>query len=244
MSFKEKLIIGSVCVGVFLCPLLGLANNEGVEKMLENLHWLGHASFRLDAAKTIYFDPWKLSRDAKKADIIFITHEHFDHYSLEDIKLITREDTIIVTDKTVGKQLQTAKVNCKEIKSLSPGDNLEILGIKIKAVASYNTNKQFHPKDTMKLGFIVNIDGVSIYHAGDTDFIPEMKDYACDIALLPVSGTYVMTADEAAQAALAIKPKVAIPMHYGEIVGSASDAKKFQELLKGNIEAKILNKEK
>jgi len=211
--------------------------------MLENLHWLGHASFRWDGAKVVYFDPWKISQDSKKADLIFITHEHFDHYSLNDIKLISTKDTVIVTDETVSKKLQGAKVICKEIKSLLPGDNIEISGIEISAVASYNIDKQFHIKNSHKLGFIVTVDGVKIYHAGDTDTIPEMKNYLCDIALLPISGTYVMTADEAAQVALTIKPKVAIPIHYGDTVGSISDAKRFQELLKGKLEVKILKKE-
>ena len=110
-------------------------------------------------------------------------------------------------------------------------------------MASYNIGKEFHTQDSRKLGFIVTIDGITIYHAGDTDNIPEMKDYRCDIALLPVSGTYVMTAEEAAEAALAIKPKIAVPMHYGDIVGSLADAQRFQELLKGKIEVKILKQE-
>lgn len=211
-----------------------------VDKMLENLHWLGHASFRLDSAKTIYFDPWKIPKDSPKADIIFITHDHFDHYSLEDVKLLSAKDTVLVTDKSVARQLQSVKAICKEIKALSAGDNIEISGIKISAVASYNTNKQFHTKDSQKLGFIVTVEGVKIYHAGDTDLIPEMKNYLCDIALMPVSGTYVMTAEEAAKAALIIKPKVAIPMHYGDIVGSDNDAQNFADLLKGKIEVRIL----
>jgi L-ascorbate metabolism protein UlaG (beta-lactamase superfamily) len=219
------------------------AEDEEVENMLENLHWLGHASFRLDASKTIYFDPWKLSKGAKLADIIFITHDHFDHFSLEDVKLISTEDTVIVTDKSVGRQVQ-GKVNCKEVKALSPGETAAIGDVNIQAVASYNIGKEFHTKDTKKLGFIVKVDGVSVYHAGDTDNIPEMKTYRCDIALLPVSGTYVMTADEAAEAALAIKPKIAVPMHYGEIVGSGADAKEFSDLLKEKIEVKILAKER
>lgn len=214
-----------------------------MDKALDNLHWLGHASFRFDGSKRIYFDPYKISKDSPKADIIFITHEHFDHYSLDDVKQISSKDTLIVTDKAVGKQLQETNVICKEIKSLFPGDNIEVSDIKISAVASYNTNKQFHPKDSGKLGFIVDIDGIKIYNAGDTDIIPEMKNYLCDIALLPVSGTYVMTAGEAAKATLTIKPKVAIPMHYGDVVGSDSDAKRFADLLKGKLEVKILQKE-
>lgn len=216
--------------------------------MLENLHWLGHASFRLDASRLIYFDPWKLPKNSKKAEIIFISHDHFDHFSKDDVTSLSTKDTIIVTDKSVGKQLQ-GKLVCKEIKALEPGNNItlstsEVNKVKVQAVYSYNLNKEFHPKESGKLGFIVTIDGISIYHAGDTDYIPEMKDYVCDIALLPVSGTYVMTADEAANAALTIKPRAAIPMHYGDIVGSNSDAERFRDLLKDKIEVRILKKEK
>jgi len=211
--------------------------------MIENLHWLGHASFRFDGSKIIYFDPWKLSMGAKKADIICVSHDHFDHFSKDDIAIISSKETVIVTTAAVAGQLKGAKLSCKEVKALSPGDTFASGAVKIAAVASYNTNKDFHPKRSGNVGFIVSVDGVSIYHAGDTDEIPEMEGCKCDIALLPVSGTYVMTADEAAHAALAIKPKTAIPMHYGEVAGSPADAKRFQELLKGKVEVRVLKKE-
>ena len=224
-----------------------------VNKILDSLHWLGHDSFRLDASKTVYFDPWKLAANPPKADIILVSHEHHDHFSLEDIKLISSKDTVIVCDKTVAGQLR-GKAVCREIKVLAPGEAAEISGVKIKAVPSYNTAKSFHTKESGKLGYLVTVDGVILYHAGDTDFIPEMKNYSCDIALLPVSGTYVMTADEAAEAALAIgsqtaaswpaalaiKPKIAIPMHWGDIVGSIDDARRFKKLLEGKIEVRIM----
>lgn len=233
-------------------------SQEEVNKMSENLHWLGHSSFRFDGSKIIYFDPWKLPKNSKKADLIFISHEHFDHFSPEDVSAISSNETVIITDKavsqwfgfqnsqshkSVSRQLQD-KVNCKEVKGLSPGETIEVSQVKVQAVASYNIGKEFHTPDSRKLGFIVTIDGITIYHAGDTDNIPQMKDYRCDIALLPVSGTYVMTAEEAAEAALAIKPKIAVPMHYGDIVGSPTDAQRFKELLKGKIEVKILKPER
>lgn len=210
--------------------------------MLENLHWLGHASFRLDGPKTVYFDPYKIPDNSKKADIIFISHEHFDHFSVDDISSISTKDTVIVSDKVSAAQLGTKAVY-KEIKALSPGDKIEVSGVNVEAVPAYNMDKEFHTKQSQKVGYVVTVEGVRIYHAGDTDFIPQMKNIKCDIALLPVSGTYVMTKDEAAQAAMAIKPKIAIPMHYGEIVGSDSDARRFADLLKGQIEVKILKKE-
>jgi L-ascorbate metabolism protein UlaG (beta-lactamase superfamily) len=119
---------------------------------------------------------------------------------------------------------------------------MELHGLPVKAVESYNIGKPFHTKGSNKVGFIVTMDGVSVYHAGDTDAIPEMKDFRCDVALLPVSGTYVMSADEAAAAALEIKPEVAVPMHYADIAGTAADARRLREVLKGKVEVEILKK--
>ncbi len=126
---------------------------------------------------------------------------------------------------------------------MKPGDKINVEGVEIEAVPSYNTNKQFHPKERGWVGYIFTLKGQRIYIAGDTDYIPEMKGFKADIALLPVSGTYVMTADEAVKAALDINPKIAIPMHYGSIVGSDNDAKKFAEKLKGKIQVVILEEE-
>jgi L-ascorbate metabolism protein UlaG (beta-lactamase superfamily) len=211
--------------------------------MTERLHWLGHDSFRWDGSKTVYFDPWKIARGAGKADIILVSHEHFDHCSKVDIGMISTKETIVVTCESAARELKPSEPFCKEVKVLVPGDVFETGGVTIRATESYNIGKPFHAKGTKKLGFIVTMDGVSVYHAGDTDAIPEMSGYRCDIALLPVSGTYVMSADEAAGAALSIRPKVAIPMHYADIAGSVADAKRLQELLKGKVEVKILRKE-
>jgi len=204
-----------------------------------SLYWSGHSSFRLDASKRIYLDPCQLPGNSPGADIICVTHEHFDHCSLEDLELITTRDTVVLSDKASARKLENIKSLCKEARVLSAGDNIEIGNAKISAVNSYNIGKPFHTRESGKLGFIVAIDGVKFYHAGDTDLIPEMENYLCDVALLPVGGTYTMTADEAARAALIIKPKLAIPMHYDR----ASQADRFQSLLKGKIEVKILAKE-
>ncbi|MEM2446414.1 MAG: MBL fold metallo-hydrolase [Candidatus Bathyarchaeia archaeon] len=192
--------------------------------MVENIHWLGHDSFRLEGELTIYIDPWKLPPNPPKADIILITHEHYDHCSPEDVAKIQKADTVIVTIPAAAKKLKG------EVKTVKPWDKITVKGIEVETVPAYNLDKPFHPKEAGHVGFIVNFGGKRIYHAGDTDFIPEMKNLKVDIALLPVSGTYVMTADEAAKAADAIKPQVAIPMHYGEIVGSVKDAQRFKEL--------------
>ncbi|MDP2913691.1 MAG: MBL fold metallo-hydrolase [Candidatus Omnitrophota bacterium] len=211
--------------------------------MTENLHWLGHATFRWDGSKTVYFDPWNIPSASKKADIVLITHEHFDHFSKPDIAKISDEDTVVVAGEAVTCQLKAQRELLRDILTVSPGDSIDLSGVRIKAVASYNIGKSYHTKASKKMGFIVTIDGVSIYHAGDTDNIPEIKDVKCDIALLPVGGTYTMTAEEAAAAALAIKPKAAIPMHYGGTAGTPGDGKRFEEFLKGKVEVKILKRE-
>ena len=194
------------------------------QDLAEKIVWLGHDGFRIEAAKTIYFDPYDIA-GGKTADIILISHEHFDHCSPDDVAKIQQPATVIVTEKGSAKKLSG------DVRVVAPGDSLTVDGVKIEAVPAYNVNKTFHPKTNGWLGFIVEIEGVRVYHAGDTDFIPEMQDFKTDIALLPVSGTYVMTADEAVQAALAIEPGIVIPMHYGSIVGGEQDALQFQKAL-------------
>ena len=190
--------------------------------VLEKIHWLGHDSFRIDTDKTIYIDPYELSAGVPKADIILITHEHFDHFSAKDVDLLVQPDTSIVSIASV-----TDKLTAGDVHVVKAGERITVQGVEIEAVPAYNTNKQFHPKSAGHVGYILTIDGLRVYHAGDTDLIPEMADFVVDIALLPVSGTYVMTADEAVQAAERIGPKLAIPMHYGAIVGGISDAESF-----------------
>lgn len=207
-----------------------------VEDILKKIHWLGHDGFRIDAGKVIYFDPYQM-RSTVPADIIFISHDHYDHCSPEDIRKIQKKDTIIVANKTSAKNVKG------DVRIVKPGDTVTVSDISVEVVPSYNVNKDFHPKSSGMLGFIVTIDNVRIYHAGDTDYIPEMKTVKTDIALLPVSGTYVMTADEAVQAALTIKPSVAIPMHFASIVGSDADAQLFARKLEGKVAVKILKKE-
>ncbi len=204
--------------------------------MVKDIHWLGHDTFKIVGEKTIYTDPFKIKKK-DTADIIMITHEHFDHCSPEDVKKLQGSNTVIVATADCVKKLSG------KIKIVKPNDRLNIGGIDIEAVPSYNTNKSFHPRANGWVGYIFTVKGQKIYIAGDTDYIPEMKDFKVDIALLPVSGTYVMTADEAIKAALAIKPKIVIPMHYGSIVGSKDDAKRFAEGLKGKVEVVILEEE-
>lgn len=204
-----------------------------IRDMLKNILWLGHDTFKISSGKTIYFDPFQIV-NGEPADLILISHDHFDHCSPEDVRKIQGLQTTIVTEENSAKKLKG------HIQVLKPGDKTNIQGIEIEAVPAYNTDKNFHPKANQWLGFVLTIGGVRIYHAGDTDFIPEMKDVKADIALLPVSGTYVMTAEEAVQAALTISPEIAIPMHYGSIVGSEKDAERFRRLLEGKIDVLVL----
>ncbi len=154
------------------------------------------------------------------------------------MKKLQGKDTVIITTKDCAAKLSG------NIKVIQPGDKININGIEIEAVPAYNINKQFHPKSKGWVGYIFTVNNTVIYHAGDTDHIPEMKTLKnIDVALLPVSGTYVMTAEEAVQAALDIQPKIAIPMHYGSIIGTKDDAKTFADMLKGKIKTVILDKE-
>lgn len=208
----------------------------GENYMIKNIHWLGHDTFKITGEKVIYTDPFKI-KTGDIADIILITHEHYDHCSPEDVKKIQGPDTVVVTVADCAKKLSG------KIMTVNPGDKINVAGISIEAVPSYNTNKKFHPKEKDWVGYIFTVKGQRIYLAGDTDHIPEMKNFKADIALLPVSGTYVMTADEAIKAALDIKPKIAIPMHYASIVGTNDDARKFAEGLKGKIQVELLKEE-
>lgn len=206
-----------------------------IKSFVENIHWLGHAGFRIDGQKIIYFDPYQI-KSGPKADLIFISHDHFDHCSPEDVAKIQGPGTIIITEKASAHKLTG------DVRVIKPGETLDLDGVEILGVPSYNTDKDFHPRRNGWLGFLVVMSGISIYHAGDTDFIPEMKELNADIALLPVSGTYVMTADQAVKAALAIGPGLAIPMHYGTIVGGNQDAFTFKKALDGKVRVLILDK--
>lgn len=204
--------------------------------ILENISWLGHDGFMIKAGdKVVIIDPYQVT-SADPADILLISHAHYDHCSPEDIEKLQTASTVIVTEPESARQLTG------DIRIMKPGDAIDVAGIKIEAVPAYNTNKKFHPRKKNWLGFIVTIAGCRIYHAGDTDMIDEMADLDVDVALLPVSGTYVMTAQEAVEAAKRIKPKVAIPMHYDSLVGSEADAQIFAKGLQGTCEAKILKR--
>jgi len=207
-----------------------------------DLTWLGHDGFKIKNSKVIYIDPFNI-HEKEKADLILITHEHYDHLSLEDINKVYSDNTIIVASEICRNNLG----NFKNVKYVKPGDKLKIDDISIEAVYSYNVNKfrspgkPFHPKEDKKLGYILTINNTRIYHAGDTDLISEMNNLKnIDIALLPVSGTYVMDVNEAFESVKIIKPKIAIPMHYASIVGTKKDAEEFKKLAGKYCKVEIL----
>jgi len=209
--------------------------------MARNIQWLGHDTFKVsDGSKVIYTDPFKLKEGGDKADVILITHEHFDHCAPEDVAKIQKEDTVIVAPASCADKLSG------NVKVVRPGDKIEVKGVPIEVTWAYNTSKfrgpgqPFHPKSPDYVGYIFTAGGERIYLAGDTDLIPEMQGIDVEVALIPVSGTYVMTADEAVQAAnTAIRAKTFIPMHYNSIVGTDEDAKKFAAGVK-NAQVEIL----
>ena len=225
-----------------------------------DIKWLGHAGFLIALksvpfeegknSKTIYIDPYKIKEDSEKADLILITHSHYDNCSFEDLKKIVKEDTKIVLPADCQSKIMKFDFPFEMI-IMEPNMELNFGSISINSLMAYNLHKPFHPKDASWMGYLLKINGLLIYHAGDTDFIPEMQRLTgfsgSDrklIALLPVGGRFTMTAEEAAEAAELIKPHLAIPMHYGSVVGTEKDAEDFVQFCKEyDVNAKILKKE-
>ena len=195
----------------------------------KHIHWMGQSAFRIeDSTMQIYIDPFKLPAHLPKADVIFITHAHFDHFSMEDIAKIKTEHTIIVAPKDVAIKFGNSAL------VVVPGQSYTIGKLKVTTVPAYNLDKKFHPKENKWVGYIITLSsGQKIYHAGDTDFIPEMRDIMTDIAMLPCGGTYTMTAIQAAEAANSFNPRVLIPMHFGPGLGTVHAGEEVKKLFKG-----------
>ncbi len=200
--------------------------------MKNKITWLSHASFRISNDKVIYIDPWQLKKSEPKADLILITHDHFDHLSVPDIDKIRKSDTIIVTTVTGKSKIKG------DVRVVRPNDRITIGEIQIHAVHAYNREKPFHLKISDNVGFIVTMNGESIYHTGDTEFIEEMKLLKADILLVPVGGKYTSDVVDALKIVEAIKPKTAIPMHWGTLddVAGEEAAHEFKKRAKTAVE--------
>lgn len=204
------------------------------------LRRLSHAAFRIaGGGRVIYIDPFRIPQLLRDGDLVVCTHDHYDHCSPDDVRKVAKPNAVLIASVSCEKKVRGLGF---EYKLLRPGDSVVIHGVEVKAVPAYNIGKNFHPKGYQGIGVLIRYAGVTVYHAGDTDFIPEMEQLRgqVDIALLPVSGVYVMDYAEAAKAALAIQPKVAVPMHYGEIVGSERDAEAFRRTLEGRVHVEVL----
>ena len=210
--------------------------------MLENIEVLYHSCIRMNKEKMIYIDPYHIEKNYNDADMIFITHDHYDHYSEEDIDKVRKNNTIFIVPENLLNKLIKKGINDENIITLDPGDAENIDGIKVEAIHSYNIDKPFHPKENNWLGYVIEIDGVRYYIAGDTDITEENKNIKCDVAFVPVGGKYTMNFSEAAQLINIIKPKIAVPIHYGSVVGTKQDATDFVKLLYPTTKGIILMK--
>ena len=210
--------------------------------MLKNIEVLYHSSIKISKNKVIYIDPFKIDKNYNDADIVFITHDHYDHYSEEDIDKVINENTTIIIPEELLTKLLKKGINKNAIITVEPNEKYVVQGIKFETIPAYNTNKTFHPKKNGWVGYIIIINGIRYYIAGDTDITEENKKVKCDVAFVPVGGTYTMDFKEAASLINEIKPKIAIPIHYGSIVGTEQDAIDFIRLLHPEIKGIILMK--
>ena len=210
--------------------------------MLENIEVLYHNSIKINKGLTIYFDPFKINKEYMDADIIFVTHSHYDHYSEEDIKKIKKEDTQIVAPTDLLDNLLTIGFTKENIILVNPTEKYNVKDITFKTIPAYNTNKNFHQKSNNWVGYLVTIDGITYYIAGDTDITEENKEVKCDVAFVPIGGTYTMDYKEAAELINIIKPKIAVPTHYAAIIGTKEDGINFIKLLNSDIDYKLFIK--
>ena len=208
--------------------------------MIENIKVLCHSSIKMDAQKIIYSDPFHIREQSNDADIILITHSQYDHFSEEEIEKVRKADTKIIITEDLYEKTKNIGFKDENIVVMKPYERHVIDDIKIETIPAYNTNKDFHPKRNNWVGYLININNTIYYIAGDTDITEENKKVKCDVAFVPVGGTYTMTSDEAVELVNIIKPKIAVPIHYGEIVGSKEDAMNFVEHLEEGIEGEIL----
>ncbi len=196
---------------------------------IDNIEVNTQSSIKIILDKIIYFDPYKIEDNKHDADIIFITHNHYDHMDINSINKIKNENTIIVAPQTMKDTID--KIEFKDYIYLNPNENIDIDNINIKTIPAYNIEKSFHPRKNNWLGYIITFNGISYYIAGDTDKTKESESVKCDIALIPIGGYYTMDVEEATELIKIIKPKIVIPTHYGSIVGNIDAGKKLRNNL-------------
>lgn len=204
--------------------------------MLDKIDVLTHSSIKIRSDfATVYVDPFNTKEEAHDADYVFVTHDHYDHFSPKDIRKIIKDTTIIVCPYKMFEDAREFEREVKEIVAVKPSESYELDSLEVETVPAYNTIKPFHPKRAEWVGYILKLDGKRIYIAGDTGLTKESKTVKCDIALVPIGGTYTMDAKRAAELINIIKPEAAIPTHYGAIVGKPADAKTFAS----NVQAPV-----
>ena len=214
--------------------------SQEVQKVnTDNITVNTQSSIRIKGSKTIYIDPYKRSKATHDADMILITHAHYDHYDEPSLRNVAGDKTFVVCPDSMSGEVNALGLGKAGSAAMEPGAEIkpegEFEGITIKAVPAYNLNKNFHPKANGWVGYVIKMDGVTYYAAGDTDALSELEDVKCDIAFVPIGGTYTMTAKEAAGLINKIKPEIAVPIHYGTIVGSAKDVDTFKAAVDGSI---------
>ncbi|MCH5349767.1 MAG: MBL fold metallo-hydrolase [Oscillospiraceae bacterium] len=204
--------------------------------MINNITVNAQSSIRIAAEKVIYFDPFKITGAAKDADIIFITHEHFDHFSPEDIAKVVSDNTVFAVPASMEKAALASGISKDKLVTLTPDTKTEVCGIPVETIPAYNPGKKFHPRDNNWLGYIITVGGQRVYVAGDTDVTSEAKSVSCDIAMIPIGGTFTMDFREAAEFIKELKPGTVIPTHYGSVVGNADDGESFKKLVGSSAE--------
>ena len=210
--------------------------------MLENISIIHHSSIKFSDNIKIYFDPYEINENNNDANIIFITHNHYDHYSENDIKKIYNANTKFIIPKDLEKKLLNLGIKKENIVTVAPNNNYNVLDISFKTIPAYNINKPFHPKENNWVGYLINYNNFTYYIAGDTDITEDNKLIKCDVAFLPIGGKYTMNYKEAAELTNIIKPKIVVPIHYGLIIGTTEDAIEFAKLINKDITCKILIK--
>ncbi len=207
--------------------------------MKNNIYVNTQSSIKIVSDKIIYFDPFKIEEEIHDADIIFITHDHYDHLDYDSINKVKKDNTLIVVPDSIAPEVLSHKISPQTLIGVNPNEQYNIAGFAIETIPSYNINKLFHPKSKNYVGYILTLNNERIYIAGDTDVTPEAKEVKCDIALIPIGGKFTCDYKEASELVNIIKPKVVIPIHYGSIIGEMSYGEEFKKLLNSDIECLI-----